>query len=217
MEVNSVDAGQNFQGNVILKSAIRAQQRYSFNQHKPALDQMIKNMPFDLLVEQSKSGKTISMTTNVKGGYSYVMRKGENLYEGIARLAISDGAKKSEAYKKLLKAEEILNYIKLGMYNVVVGNFKAAREAHKKVAELGIKDFEIYTSMINFKITDLPKESIKLLLINSIKYKIYNLFSRKTPEEKQLASMYRAYLKEMKAQNKKIEPTLISFQPINNN
>lgn len=204
-----------FEGKLILKNKISTQQNYLFNLHRPNVEKMIQGMPFDLFVEQSKSKKTISLTTNVQGANSYFVRKNKQNFEEIANLAIQDGMKKSEEYKKLVKSKEILWYIQLEMQNVAVGKFKEAREAHKQIAKLGIEDFDLYRAMINFKIINLPPELNKILLKNSIKYKIYNAFSSKTQEEKELYKMSKQYVKEMKEQKKEIKPVILDFSKFN--
>lgn len=211
MKINQISDSQNFEGKLIVKNAINSQQKYLFNLHKSTLEKQIKDMPFDLFVEQSKSKKTVALSANVKDAEKYFVRKNEQNYEEIAGYAISDGMKKSEAYKYLVKANNMLNYIKLNLLNIFSGNFKEARESSKQLAKLGIKDFDIYKGIVNFKIINFPKEANKVLLKNSIKYRLYHAFSSKTPEEKQLKKMYKEYRKEMKAQNKEIKPTILDF------
>ena len=42
---------------------------------------------------------------------------------------------------------------------------------------------------IDYKLKGFPPEMNKTILVNSIKYKIYSAFTKKTPEEKQLIKM----------------------------
>jgi len=200
MEINSIKKQQTFEGSVILKNKISTQQNSLFKKHKPNLDQMIKDMPFDLFVEQSKSKKTISLSTNVEGTSAYFVRKNEQNFEEAAGYAISEAKQKSPAYKKMVVANEILNYTKLGMIHVISGNYKEARESHKQLAKLAIKNFETYKQVTNFKITDLPHELGAVLLVRSLKFKLYYALSQKTPEEKQLKKMNKEYLKTHKNQ-----------------
>lgn len=211
MRIHSITNNQNFEGTVVLKNKISSQQNYLFNLHKPNLERMIKDMPFNLLVEQSKSKKTISLSTNVQGTFSYIVRKNEQNFEEAAGYAIEDAKKKSELYKKQLKANEMLEYVKAYMTHVIMGEFKDAREFQKDVARLAVKDFDLYKKVTNFRITELPPEVSRILLINSLRYKIYRAFTSKTPAEKELTRMNKQYLKDMKAQNKKIEPQIIKF------
>ncbi|MCR5265544.1 MAG: hypothetical protein K6E29_02995 [Cyanobacteria bacterium RUI128] len=214
MNINQVSNDQSFTGNVIVKGAISAQQRHLFDSHRPALEQKIKDMPFDLFVAQSKSKKTISLTTNVKDAETFVVHKNKQNFEEAANLAIRDGMGKSEAYKKQVKANEILNYYKLRMLHVISGNFKEAREAHKQMAKLAVEDFDTYKQVTNFKIANLPPEVNKILLVNSLKYKAYCAFSKKTPEEKQLEQMNKEYIREMKAKKQKPKPQIVYFPNI---
>lgn len=132
----------------------------------------------------------------------------------VANLAIRDGMGKSEAYKKQVKANEILNYTKLEMIHVISGNFNEAREAHKQMAKLAVEDFDIYKKVTNFRIVNLPSGANKTILVNSLKYKAYYAFSKKTPEEKQLEKMNKEYIKEMKAKKQKPNPKLTDFSGI---
>ena len=59
MKISTISNKQNFEGKLIVKNAISPQQKYLFNLHKDALEKQIKDMPFDLFVEQSKSRKTV--------------------------------------------------------------------------------------------------------------------------------------------------------------
>ena len=211
MKISTISNSQNFEGKLVVKNAISSQQRHLFNLHKENLEKQIKDMPFDLFVEQSKSKKTITLSTNVEGANAYIVRKNEQNFEKVASFAISDGMKKSEAYQKMVKANEILNYAKLQMYYVISGEFKKAREAGKELAQLAVKDFDIYKSMTNFEITNLPPEAGKILFLNSIKYKIYRAFLPKTAEEKQLYKMNKNYLKELKSKNIKPKPVKFDF------
>ena len=93
MKVSAISNNQNFEGKLIVKNVINPQQRHLFNLHKDALEKQIKDMPFDLFVEQSKSKKTITLSANVDGAYSYFVRKNEQDYEKVANYAISDGMK----------------------------------------------------------------------------------------------------------------------------
>ena len=214
MKISTISNKQNFEGKLIVKNAISPQQKYLFNLHKGALEKQIKDMPFDLFVEQSKSKKTISLCTNVEGANTYIVRKNEQDFEKAANFAISDGMKKSEAYKKMVKANEILNFVKMHMYYVISGEFKKAREVSKELAKAAVKDFEIYKSMTNFRITNIPPEAGKTLFLNSIKYKIYRAFIPKTEEEKQLYKMNKDYLKELKSKNIKPKPVEIELPRI---
>lgn len=211
MKINPISDNQTFEGKVVVKNVISSQQKHLFNLHKKNLEKQIKEMPFDLFVEQSKSKKTINLSTNVDGASTYFVRKNEQNFEEVAGYAISDGMKKSAVYQKKVKANEILNYVKMHMSYVIFGDFKKAREISKELAKLAVKDFDIYKSMTNFRITNLPPEAGKILFINSIKYKIYRLFSPKTEEEKQLYKMNKEYLKKMKSENIKLKPVEIKF------
>lgn len=211
MNVKPIETNQSFEGNVVVKGRISTQQNYLFSLHKPVLEMMIKDLPFDMFIEQSKSKKTISLSTNVEGVFSYFVRKNKQNFEEMATLLIDESKKKSEIYKKQVKAEEIFEYEKAFWINVLMGKFKEAKKLQQDLAKLAINDFEIYKAVTNFEITNFPKEVNKILFFNSIKYNIYRAFTSKSPEEKELKRMNKKYLKDMRIQNKKIEPKIIDY------
>ena len=214
MSVNSISYQPNFNGKIVLKNKISKSQVSLFNLYKSALEQKIKDMPFDLFVEQSKSKKTITLSTNVENANAYIVKKNKQNFEEMADFAIDDAKKKSEAYQKLQKVNEMFNYEKYVMMNVVTGNFKAARNAEKQLAKIGTEDFDTYKSIPKMKISGVPFQVGMLVFKNSLKYRLYKLFSKKTPEEKTFLAMKKAYLKELKEQKQEIKTVEIDFPRI---
>jgi len=211
MQIGPNIYNQSFEGKVIVKNKINNTQNYLFNLHRPNIEKQIENMPFDLLVEQSKNKKTISLTADVKNANSYVVYKNQQNFEEVADFAIADGAKKSEAYQKLLKTTEMFNHSKSVTTNIITGNFKEARIAEQNLAKAGIKDFETFKSIPKVSITNVPLKIWMACLINTCKYKVYKAFSKKTPEEKQFNKMRKAYLQELKTEKKPVKTVEIKF------
>lgn len=211
MAIKSISNDPSFAGKVIVKNKISSTQNYLFNLHRPALEEKIKDMPFDLFVEQSKSKKTIAISTSVKDSYSYFVRKNKQNFEEIADFAVSDAKKKSEIYQKTLKVNQMFDCQKSTMMNVLTGNFKEARESEKQLAKLAVNDFETYKLLPHVRFTNLPFEMGKQALKQSLKYRIYRAFSPKTPEEKQFQQMKKDYLKELKSKNEKPKVVDIKF------
>jgi len=210
MQVQPITTNLNFDGKVIVKNKISVSQNYLFNLHKKNLDYMIKDLPFDLFVEQSKSKKTISLTTNVENTSSYIVRKNKQNYEEAAGLAIEDGKKKSKIYQDIIKADKMLNLCKGSFVDVIFGNFKLAREQEKELAIAAIKDFDVYKKIPPIRFTNAPLSLIMLAFLNGMKYRIYRAFSSKIPEEKQFLKMKKEYLKELKAKN--IKPKTVTLE-----
>lgn len=211
MKVNTVSNKQSFEGKVIIDGKINRLYRPLIDRNKPDIENRIKDLPFDIVVKESKSKKSITLTADVEGADTFVLKQRKPNVIETAGMAIEDGKQKSPAYKKLVKANEILNYTKLGMLNILSGNFKEAREAHKQLAKIAVEDFETYKQATNFKITNLPPEAGKPLLINSLKYRLYYAFSPKTPEEKQLEKMNKEYMKKLKENKIERKPQIIKF------
>ncbi len=212
MKVNQVSDNQNFTGNVIVKGAISVQQKHLFDLHRHALEHKIKDMPFDLFVEQSKSKKTITLSTNVKDTKAYFVRKNQQNFEEVADFAIADAKHKTEIFKKTQKINEMFNYQKMSMMYIVAGKFKEARESEKQLAKLAVKDFDNYKTIPNIKITDAPFELGVLFAKQSLKYRVYRAFSPKTQEEKQFLQMKKDYYNELKSQNKQPKVQEISIR-----
>ena len=210
MYISPINNNQNFEGKVIVKNTISSNQNYLFNLHKKALENMIKDMPFDLFVEQSKSKKTISLSTNVENAYSYIVRKNKQNFEEAASFAIEDAKKKSKKYQDTIIAQSILDVSKDALMNLVLGNFKQTRILEQEHAKLAVKNFEVYKQIPHTTITGMPKEIIKKYRQNSFKYMIYKLFTPKTTEEKQFLKMKKEYLKELKAKN--IQPKTVTLE-----
>lgn len=209
MLVNPINNNQNFAGKVIVKNRISVQQNYLFSLHKPALEKMIEDMPFDLFVEQSKSRKTIKLSTNVKDADSYVVRKNKQDFETAAGYAIEDAKQKSPEYKMQMKGREILDVAKSRFQSLLDGKFNEVRNLDKKLAVLGTENFKVYKGVTNYRLTGFPKDVNKTLLKNIFKYKFYELFTPKTKEEKQLRKMNKEYAREMKAKGIKPKPPQI--------
>ncbi len=201
---------QNFEGKVVLKNKISVQQNSLFKKHKPNLDKMIEEMPFDLFVEQSKNKKTISLSTNVEGTTSYFVRKNEQNFEEMAGYAIAEGKQKSPLYKKMVKVNEMFNYQKMALLNVVTGNFKEARESEKQLAKLAVNDFETYKDIPHVKFTGIPVGMAAHIMKKSLQYRVYKAFSPKTPEEKQFLKMKKEHIKELKAN--KLQPKTVEIK-----
>lgn len=212
MKTNPISTNNtNFNGIVIVKNKISSNQNHLFNLHKENLRKMIKDMPFDLFVEQSKSTKTISLSTNVAGANAYIVRKNKQNFEEAAYFAIEDAKQKSELYKMTVKINEMLENGKNIFANVILGNFKTARDFEKKFAELAVKDFELYKQIPKINFLGVPAEIQKMAFKNSLKYRIFKLFQTKTPDEKVFLKKKKEYVRELKRENKQIKTVNIEF------
>ena len=212
MKTEPISTNNNFKGKVIVKNKISTAQNYLFNRHKPTLEGMIKDLPFDLFVEQSKSKKTITLSTNVEGANAYIVRKNEQNFVEAAGYTIEDAKKKSEIYQKMVRINEVLQNSHQAFLNVVFGNFKAARDYEKKNAGLVIKDYDAIKTLPKINFVNVPMEVQKMVVKNIIKYRFYKIFSRKTTEEKQVAKMKKEFLNELKSKNKEMKVVNVDFR-----
>ncbi len=212
MKTEPISTNNNFKGKVIVKNKISTAQNYLFNRHKPTLEGMIKDLPFDLFVEQSKSKKTITLSTNVEGANAYIVRKNEQNFVEAAGYTIEDAKKKSEIYQKMVRINEVLQNSHQAFLNVVFGNFKAARDYEKKNAGLVIKDYDAIKTLPKINFVNVPMDVQKMVVKNIIKYRFYKIFSRKTTEEKQVAKMKKEFLNELKSKNKEMKVVNVDFR-----
>lgn len=211
MKIKQIGISPNFDGKIVVKNAISSNQKHLFDLHKNNLDMMIKDMPFDLFVKQSKSKKTISLSASVDGASAYIVRKNKQDFETAASLAIEEGKKKSKLYQDTIKAQKILDVGREAYINMVLGNFKEARQLEKEHAKLALADFELYKQIPHLVLAGVPKEIIKQVQKNGFKYMLYKLFSTKSPEEKQFLKMRKEYLKQLKSENKQIKTVTITL------
>ena len=210
MHISPISTSMDFKGKVIVKNKISSNQNYLFNLHKKNLESMIKDMPFDLFVEQSKSKKTIALSTNVEETSSYMVRKNKQNFEEVAGYVIEEGKKKSKIYQDMIKADNMRNLCNGSFVNVILGNFKLAREQEKELAKIAIKDFDVYKKIPPIKFTNAPWSLIMLAFLNGMNYRVYKAFSSKIPEEKQFLDMKKEYIKQLKAKN--IKPKTVTLE-----
>ena len=205
MNVNPISQNQKFGGRVIVNGTINKQQSYLFNLHRPVLEKMIESHPFDLLISQSKSHKTINLKTSIDDACAAVVPKNKQNYEQAAEIVISNGIQKHKIKDMKQKATQLFNLQKISMGAILTGQFKNARWAEKQYAELAVENFDIAKKMPKVNTVGVPLQIFGKALINGIGYRIYRAFTPKSPAEKQLAKMAKSYEKELKAENKKRE------------
>ena len=75
--------------------------------------------------------------------------------------------------------------------NVLLGNVKEARKNYQEFAKLAVNDFETALQVPSPIKGTFPLFS--KLGFNTLKYLFYNLFAKKTPEEKRLKKMFEEY------------------------
>ena len=214
MKISQIDNNINFNGKVIVKKTISPNQKHLFNLHKNNLDNMIKDMPFDLFIEQSKSKKTISLTTNVENTSAYFVRKNKQNFEEAAGYVIEEGKNKSKVYQDMVKAQNMLDAGTNAFKCVIFGKFKLAREFEKEHAKLAVSDFEVYKQIPQIKLQNVPFFILEKAFINGLKYRVYKVFSSKIPEEKQFYNMKKEYLNQLKSENKKQKTVTLTIPNI---
>jgi len=204
MNVPTIPTNLNFEGKIIVKSKLNKTQKNTLKRHKNALDNIIKDMPFDLVIKQSKSKKSLLINADVPDAKAYVIRKRNQKVVKAADLAVYDGKQKLELNNKNINnAIQMLECNKQIFLGIISGNFKEARDNERKLARLAIDDFEAYKSVPSVNITDFPRSLYDRKRINDIKYMIYKIFTLKTPEEKLFAKKQKEYAKELQATHKK--------------
>ncbi len=211
MNVNPISTNVNFDGKVIINGKISKAQNKLLSQNKGLLESMIKKMPFDLIIKQSRSKKTLLVSTNVDDAQIFTVKNRKQTFAQTADLAISDGKQKSKTYKRIEKIKQMFEYRKQSFLNVLIGNFKEAKKNRQELAKLAIENFEDFKTLPKINFTNTPKSIIKTAIFNGFKYRLYSAFTSKTPEEKALKKMSKEYLKELKANKKQIKTINIPF------
>ena len=64
MRVDKIKNTQNFKGKFITVGKIYPQQRYLLQQYLPEMSKLIKDKPYDLFIKESKSKKSIIISTD---------------------------------------------------------------------------------------------------------------------------------------------------------
>lgn len=102
-----------------------------------------------------------------------------------------------------MNAAKMFELRKHASLSIISGKFKQARTAQKELAKAAVEDFETFKTLPNVRITNVPPKVWFPLLVKSLKFKIYNAFTKKTPEEKLLAKEYKNYVKNLTPEMKK--------------
>lgn len=92
-----------------------------------------------------------------------------------------------------MHAVQIFELRKQISLSVMEGKCKKARAAQKTLAKIGVEDFDTFKSVPGIRINNIPLSEFFPMLFKSLKFKIYRAFTKKIPEEKQLAKMYKEY------------------------
>ena len=110
----------------------------------------------------------------------------------------------SVTYKDFATAEraiKMFNLRKESTLHIMSGEFKAARQTQKEFAKLAVQDFETFKTVPTISFTNVPIKEWLGMAFQGLKFKIFSAFTKKTPEEKQLAKKYNEYIKELTAGN----------------
>lgn len=200
MNVNPINNNQTFEGKLVQKGAIAKEQRALYLKKKPTIEGMIKELPFDLTVTQNNKSKIISMTTNVEGAKSFVVKKGKHFVEA-ASAAIEDGKSKSKLYKTSINVAQMFEYKKAIFISILSGKMKAAKEFQMELAKIAVKNYEDYKLIPQINMVNVPIAGVAIALVRNMQYRIYRMFTGFSSEEKLLIEKQKEYLKELKSKN----------------
>ena len=106
------------------------------------------------------------------------------------------------SYKDLdtaIRAAKMFELRKQVSISVLDGKFREARKQQKELAKAAVDDFETYKTLpfIHFIMKSFPLKSVIGLMINTLGFKIFNKFSKKTQEEKQLLNLSKEYYRNL--------------------
>ena len=78
---------------------------------------------------------------------------------------------------------------------ILEGKCREARTAQKEFAKLAVADFDTFTKLPHMNIHGVSPRLFFPMLLKSLKFKLFSLFSKLSPEEKLLRKQYQAYVK----------------------
>ena len=98
-----------------------------------------------------------------------------------------------------MNAAKLMNLQRESFRLALDGKCKKAREIQREIAKLAVNDFEAYKALPSVNITvDRRFVTVKEyfgMWFNSLKFRIYSAFTRKTPEEKIFIEKSKSYAK----------------------
>ena len=103
MLVSKVDNNQNFNGKLVVKGAISTTQNYLFGLHRKNLERMIADKPYDLFVRQSKSKKTIAISTDKNFKSWHFVHKNKQNFEEVAQYELDAKDKQLDEKRKIFQ------------------------------------------------------------------------------------------------------------------
>ena len=98
-------------------------------------------------------------------------------------------------FENAMNAAKMFELKKHSAISVLEGKCRDARAAQKELAKIAVDDFDTFTKLPNVQFTGFPLKLFFPVLFKTMKFKIFRLFTKKIPEEKQLAKMYKEYQK----------------------
>ena len=115
------------------------------------------------------------------------------------------------SFDSLVNAGLMLELHKKIFSSILDGKCHQAREAQKKLAKLAISDFEAYKALPSINFRNAPFRAVLMFAGKVMKFRIFKAFTRKTPEEKQLAEKCKEYAKELTPEAKKTKTIDVDF------
>ena len=98
-----------------------------------------------------------------------------------------------------VRAAKMFELKKQSSMSILEGKYKDARAAQKELAKLGVEDFDTFVKVPGIKFANLPLIEGFPIIKKFIGFNLFKMFSKKTPEEKQLAKMFKEFLANKKA------------------
>ena len=103
-----------------------------------------------------------------------------------------------KTFDSAIRAAKMFELRKLVSLSVIEGSFRNARLAQRELAKTAVEDFDVFKTLPNIEITNVPLKEWLIMGFRSLEYKIYKFFTRTTPEEKLFAKQIKAFQKSQK-------------------
>ncbi len=105
-------------------------------------------------------------------------------------------------FESAMRAAKIFELRKQVGISVMEGKCRAARATQKELAKIGVEDFDTFKTVPGVRVNNLPLSQFFPMFLKGLKFKIYRAFTKKIPEEKQLAKMYKEYAEKLTPEEK---------------
>ena len=112
------------------------------------------------------------------------------------------------------RAQRMYELNRQHLMSIMDGKYKEAVRVRRNLAKIALEDFETYKTLPILSFKNVPLKIWLSLLSKSIKYRLYKLFTRKTPEEKEFYNLCQEYQKTLTPEDIRKKTIDINIPPL---